>query len=1088
MNDQFSSKVNKILNFLLVLFLIITFRSWHLTIIQKDFRLSDAINPQRKTILEKPNRGVIFDRYGIPLALNRIKYDAAIYYSHIKQIPIYSWETSDNGQKIKYFKRKEYIKNLSKILSSELNMDAERIESLIHAKATLLPHIPFVIKENISEKEYFKLKNLQKDYLGLSAEISSERFYPNKKLASNILGFMGSINSSEYLKTAKEIKNLQNILFSYKNKEDPPLPNGFNSFKEMENYLSYLKKKAYNLNDLIGKMGIEAKFEKELRGFHGKKTYAIDINGNFLKLVTNKEKPKAGNSYNLSISAELQQFAEELLIKDEMQRIGNSKQWDTKTQKSKTLKQPWIKGGAIVAIQPESGEVIALASYPRFDPNDFIPSSNITIKKDRQKNILKWLETPSYIGCIWDNKLSFHKEIYEDKHLKDTDLYLSWNLFLELILPIDSKAKKIIDNIKNIGNAITLQEDVETLLYYSNQNNAEILFDVIFNEKDGHKLIKSNNTTNQKAAITKALKDHFDEVYPIKTRITKFLKEIPYNLDKLMVVDLCKIAIHSPSFSDNLIKEIKNYTLNNYWTFSKAFLQVEQEIKQTMQDIFHLNDFKKWKEENLDKFLKEKREYEKEHKLYARPYLDYLDAKERELFLQFWNKHKFEFILTATTGKTYIYNDYPLEIEIYYDHLFKKHTTLIENKDFKIVKNAIANLDNQSAFEFLKTIRPFSMLDRPLYGNYARIRKTMKNNKLEKHLAASFYPLNGFGYARSQAFRQSTTLGSIFKLVTAYSALKQKYLFLLNNNQPTFALNPLTIIDDIRWDRRLSKKGNICYGYTLDNKPLPRYYRGGRLPKSSHPNIGKVDLTSALAKSSNPYFALLAGEIINNPDDLITAALDFGFGKKTGIELTGEIAGHLPKDVTFNKTGLYSLAIGQHSLIVTPLQTAVMLSSLVNGGYVLKPKITLNTPSPNINNTIFLPKDIRYMLLKGMNDAVWGDLGNARPEAIRRLYSDHLLKKEYKSLKNQIIGKTSTAEIMFNPDILPSASAKKYKDIWFGAVAFEEQNTTDLNTIWQKPELVVIVYLKYGDGGKEAAPIAAQIIKKYREIKTKYKN
>src|SRR5207237_1155673 len=77
----------------------------------------------------------------------------------------------------------------------------------------------------------------------------------------------------------------------------------------------------------------------------------------------------------------------------------------------------------------------------------------------------------------------------------------------------------------------------------------------------------------------------------------------------------------------------------------------------------------------------------------------------------------------------------------------------------------------------------------------------------------------------------------------------------------------------------------------------------------------------------------------SDPDDLNRAARLFGFGEKTGIELPGETAGHLPNDLATNRTGLYSFAIGQHTLLTTPLQSALMLASLVNGGAMVKPKL-----------------------------------------------------------------------------------------------------------------------------------------------------
>ena len=60
----------------------------------------------------------------------------------------------------------------------------------------------------------------------------------------------------------------------------------------------------------------------------------------------------------------------------------------------------------------------------------------------------------------------------------------------------------------------------------------------------------------------------------------------------------------------------------------------------------------------------------------------------------------------------------------------------------------------------------------------------------------------------------------------------------------------------------------------------------------------------------------------------------FSYGSRTGIELPGEIRGNIPNDLDSNRNELYALAIGQHSLVVTPLQTAVMLGAIANGGRV----------------------------------------------------------------------------------------------------------------------------------------------------------
>ncbi len=140
-------------------------------------------------------------------------------------------------------------------------------------------------------------------------------------------------------------------------------------------------------------------------------------------------------------------------------------------------------------------------------------------------------------------------------------------------------------------------------------------------------------------------------------------------------------------------------------------------------------------------------------------------------------------------------------------------------------------------------------------------------------------------------------------------------------------LNPLVMVDD---KKEVGK--NWIVGYTESGKTIPRHYKGGILPRSDHAGVGKINLVTAIAASSNPYFSLLALEHLDDPDELLEAARQFGYGSRTGIELPGETSGNLPKDIAYNRSGLYSFAIGQHTLLGTPLQSAVMFSAVANGG------------------------------------------------------------------------------------------------------------------------------------------------------------
>ncbi|MEM9509624.1 MAG: penicillin-binding protein 2, partial [Cyanobacteria bacterium P01_E01_bin.35] len=112
--------------------------------------------------------------------------------------------------------------------------------------------------------------------------------------------------------------------------------------------LAHKKNQGYRLGDVMGKMGIESTYEAQLRGEWGGLKLGVNGAGSIISLLG--EEPAAmGNNLTLTIDAELQQAAETAL--------GSSR-------------------GAIVALDPSNGEVLAMASYPSFDPNIF--SSQIT--------------------------------------------------------------------------------------------------------------------------------------------------------------------------------------------------------------------------------------------------------------------------------------------------------------------------------------------------------------------------------------------------------------------------------------------------------------------------------------------------------------------------------------------------------------------------------------------------------------------------------------------------------------------------------------------------------------------------------------
>jgi len=1119
LSENIPAKANRVLHFIILGFLLIAVRIWFLCVIEHDHYVELSKKPQRKTIIEKPLRGTIRDRFNIPLAVNKLRYDAAICYEQIRHIPSVARVSSGKKNSVKIYPRKEYITRLSQLLGYKLGLDPLDIEDMIYSKAALFPNTPFTLKEDLPEKLYYELKGLERDYAGLCMLKSSKREYPLGKVGSDLLGYIGSVNEEEYFSISHEIRFLQEHLDRYQKDCLTFLPKGFNSLQEIKDRLSFLRKKAYNLNEQIGKAGIEVKCNDLLKGRYGKTLYEVNTKGSIVRKLPGSKEAVSGNRILLNISSELQEFAEALLAENELIREAR---FPSAAKNHHLLSPPWMKGGAIVAMIPQTGEIVALASYPRSNSNDFVTASASSVSR-----IPQWLEQKSYIGDIWDGKRPLERELYSHKQ---HDFYqetknLSLDRYLERILSLHSPVKRALQKITSLGLAIELQNALAFLLDVSEQPYVYALVDTLYSEK--HKPTVFATNPAQIATILAALQHHEFLVKEKKIFLDKILFDIPDNNDKLLLLDIIKMLVCGKTFSPELLKHVEKDSLSIYRKLCQSLAVTTDLVRKLAKEHFHTHDFRQWRTDHFKSYLAQKRLEEKEQKKHQKPYIDYLKALETEQFEAFWLKYKWDLIALFLHIP---YTDTPSALLSYQEHFTHSYNSLSDHPTTQSINFLISrlhHLDTSMHIPYLQTMRSYHELKEKLYGYYSQIKKK-KGSQLEQDLAGAFYPPGGYGYGRSYGFRQATPLGSIFKIITAYEALKQNYERGVYHH--TKDLNPLTIIDEIQPS---SKKEGLILGLHEDGRKIPRRYKGGTLPRT-HTNLGKVDYIKAFERSSNVYFSLLASDVIQEPNDLVLASLKFGFGNKTGIDLPGEIPGALPKDLYQNRSGLYAFAIGQHSLIVTPLQTAVMLSSLVNHGKVLKPQIlqltagkTEDFSSPSLEETydyqeylhrigiffpfflhvhspktkyniklfeptlyrqLFLPANIKEYLLEGMHSVISSPRGAARAEMIRYLYQNTKAMRNYLKLKYQLAGKTSSAEIAYHPTLDRHCPPILCQDIWFGGVSFK--NTTTSSSLPKKheeiPELVVVVYLKFGDFGKEAAPLAGEIITKWREICQKH--
>ena len=195
-------------------------------------------------------------------------------------------------------------------LSQLLNIPVAEIKETIRLSGGSSEPIRLV--RNASPEVVDKVEENLRYLPGVMLEVQPVRNYPNKQLAVHALGYVGEISDYEIEQGA------------------------------------YSDLKA---GDIIGKFGLENYYDSYLRGEDGSYREEVDVAGRVVQIM-DKGEPKPGQGLVLTIDAKLQRVAEEAVDR-QLRAIG-------------------ARGAAVVAIDPNNGEVKALVSRPGFDPNWFV--------------------------------------------------------------------------------------------------------------------------------------------------------------------------------------------------------------------------------------------------------------------------------------------------------------------------------------------------------------------------------------------------------------------------------------------------------------------------------------------------------------------------------------------------------------------------------------------------------------------------------------------------------------------------------------------------------------------------------------------
>ncbi|MBU2603570.1 MAG: penicillin-binding protein 2 [Actinobacteria bacterium] len=278
-----------------ILFAVLLFRLWFLQILSGDWYSTQADDQRLRTVSISAPRGVVYDRDGEPLVVNRAGLSVGILPMDLRSPEM-------------------VIPRLAEVLGMPEDEIWQKLE-----KGKSDPYRVTVIQADVPENPVVSyLKEHSLEFPGVRIEKSYLRSYPRQAFATHILGYVGEVSYDDL---------------------------------EKEQF------RTLGPGAMVGKDGVEAVYDSKLRGVDGTRTVEVDAAGRPRRMIQEIQ-PQPGSNLVLTLDNELQDVAE-LAVVEGIERAHQEGFTDA-------------AAGAIVALDPRTGEILAMASYPDYDLTSWV--------------------------------------------------------------------------------------------------------------------------------------------------------------------------------------------------------------------------------------------------------------------------------------------------------------------------------------------------------------------------------------------------------------------------------------------------------------------------------------------------------------------------------------------------------------------------------------------------------------------------------------------------------------------------------------------------------------------------------------------